>query len=412
MAISSLSSYNNNNALYQWQAQQLKGTGNGSASSSASSALNSLFGGTTSMTSQISSMVELTKYAMEQMGVGSDARVTFSQITRYRQQLEQEFNEAVKKSIAESGIKDINSLTFELDKDGNITATGGTEADRKTAQSWLADNPEFGETLLKAMPAGALSSSGPIAFSISSTGRMTVINKTESDIQASLNSQANLAQELRQGLRDAGMEVDFPVDLSFDENGDLVVGGDVENADAINAWLKDNGELAEAVKKELEKKGVDQTAVSLRIASTGAPQVSVNDAELNEIQEGLDRNTETGSAIRKGLESLGIDKNIDFSIQVNADGTISILSDHPDAAKMQLIFNMDPSLVKKYMQIETLAGLDDAREAMQVSPSAMRKRIQVESMAAWWSSSGNSNSYFGRYSDNSLSLLAGLNLNI
>lgn len=410
MAISGLGSYNN--ALYQWQAQQLKGTGNSASGSSASSAVSSLFGGTASMTSQISSMVELTKYAMDQMGVSSDSRVTFSQITKYRQQLEQEFNDAVKKSIAESGIQDIDSLTFELDKDGKITAKGGKESDRLTAQGWLANNPVFGETLLRHMPADAITTSRPISFSISSTGRMTVINQAEHDMQTSLNAQEDLAHDVRRGLHEAGIEVHFPMDLSFDENGNLQVDADSEYAGAVNDWLKEHSDLADAVKEELKKKGVDQTAAALRLSSDGPAQISITDAELAEVQDVLNDNQETGTAIRNGLAGLGIDKNVNFSIQVNDDGTVSILSDHPDAAKIQQIFNQNPELVKKYRQIETLAGIDDAREAMQVSPSAMRKRIQIESMAAWWAGSGTANSYFGRYSGDSLSLLSGLNLSI
>ena len=63
MAVSGINNYNN--ALYQWQGQKLSSSGN--SSSSSSSAASSLFNGT-SMVNQVSSMVELTKYAMNAMG--------------------------------------------------------------------------------------------------------------------------------------------------------------------------------------------------------------------------------------------------------------------------------------------------------------------------------------------------------
>ena len=78
MSISGINNYNN--VLFQWQGQQLKGSTSSGSKSSSSSSLESLFGNT-SMTSQLSSMVELTKYAMDAMGLGSDSRVTFNQIT-------------------------------------------------------------------------------------------------------------------------------------------------------------------------------------------------------------------------------------------------------------------------------------------------------------------------------------------
>ena len=66
MSISGIGNYNN--ILLQWQGQQLKSTGSGSSKSSSANGLSSLFGNT-SMTNQLSSMVELTKYAMDAMGL-------------------------------------------------------------------------------------------------------------------------------------------------------------------------------------------------------------------------------------------------------------------------------------------------------------------------------------------------------
>ena len=91
---------------------------------------------------------------------------------------------------------------------------------------------------------------------------------------------------------------------------------------------------------------------------------------------------------------------------------MTVISDHADRDKVQQFFDDNPDLIKKYRQIETLSGIDDARKAMQVSPTAMRKRIQIESMAAWWADSGSASSYFGNYSGGNLSLLSGLNLNV
>ena len=100
MSISGISNYRD--VLFQWQGQQLKSTGSETSKSAAANSVSSLFSGA-SMTNQISSMVELTKYAMDAMGVSSNARVTFSQITRYREQLQSEFSQAVKDGLAQSG---------------------------------------------------------------------------------------------------------------------------------------------------------------------------------------------------------------------------------------------------------------------------------------------------------------------
>lgn len=410
MSITGISNYRD--SLFQWQSQQLKNTGNNAASSSSSSLANQLFGNSTSMTDQVSSMVELTKYAMEQMGLSSDSRVTFSQITRYREQLESEFNEGVKNAIAKTGIIDITALSYELDRSGKITVTGGTAECRKAAQAWVDSNASVGYNMLKALPHDDFELKAPVKFSISATGKITVENDDQTALQELLNENVDFADNAREAFTEAGINAPYPLDLNFDDDGNLVVKGEDETTKAINSWLGEHTEIADAIKKDIEKMGIHESALSLRLGAEGPLQVTVNDAALKEIQTGMDSLTSYGSQIVQGLQNLGIDKNISFVLKVNDDGSVSVISDHPDAVKMQKLLDENPDLIKKYLQIETLAGIDDARKAMQISPSAMRKRVQIESMAAWWAGSSNTSSYFGNYNNDTLSILAGVNRSI
>lgn len=402
MAVSAINNYQN--ALYQWRGQKLASTGSGSSSSS--SAANSLLTGA-SMTSQVSSMVELTKYAMDCMGLASDSRVTFSQITKYSNQLQSEFNNSVKKGLEDSGIVDMSSLVYTLGENGKITVSGGSHADCQKAQAWIDANPVYGETIMAAIKKNGLDSSGSLKFKLSSAGNMTLINPQTETMQGFLNNNEALSSALRDGL--AALAPSYPLNLAFD--GDkLIAKGD--NAEEINNWLQENPAFEDALKKELEKNKIDLSAVTLRLGKEGAAQIAVNNANLNDIQAVLDKETQTGEKLYAALSSLGIDPNISFAIQFDDAGKLNIISDHPDRDKIQKFFEDNPELIKKYKQIEALAGIEDARKAMQISPSAMRKRIQIESMASWWAGSDSASSYFGQYSDNSLSLLAGLNLNV
>lgn len=407
MSISSVNNYRD--VLFQWQGQQLKNTGKGS--SSQSGAITSLFG-QASITSQIESMVELTKYAMDAMGVDKNGRVTFSQISRYSQKLQSEFNQGVKDGFANSGISDLSGLSFSLDKNGKLNAIGANEKDRKKAQEWLDANSDIGKKMLKALNDADIEITDEVLFDINSNGKFSVRNAVEDNLQSVLDGNASLTENLRSELKKLGIDVSAPIDFMFDGDGNLVVKGDHEDAKTINSFLSQNTELADAVKKELKKNDVDLSSASLRLGKEGNVQISINDSGLKDIQAALDKETELGKKIYSSLDDLGIDPNISFSIQLNADGTYNIISDHPDAAKVQKFFEDNPELIKKYRQIDTLAGVDDARKAMQLSPSEMRKRIQVESMTAWWAGSGNANSYFGAYNNGNLSLYSGLNLNI
>lgn len=410
MSISGISNYRD--VLFQWQGQQLKSTGSETAKSSASSSLSSLFGGSSSMTSQISSMVELTKYAMDAMGLASDSRVTFSQIAKYREQLQNEFSTAVRDGLSGTGIADLSGLSFSLDKDGRISAIGANAADRKAAQAWLDANPSLGQDVRRALDDAGIETTGTVDFRLSSSGRMSVINTATDSVQKALDAKGSLTDSLRTALEEMGVSLDTPLEFGLDAEGVLTVKGQHDSAEAINQWLADNPELAEAVGDALKKANAEASAASLRLGKDGGIRVDVNNAELNDIQAVFDKNGETGKKIASGLDGLGVDQNISFSLQIDADGNLKVISDHPDRDKVQRFFDENPELVKKYRQIETLSGIDDARKAMQISPSAMRKRIQIESMASWWADSGSASSFFGAYSDGNLSLMSGLNLSV
>lgn len=314
-SVSGISSYTS--ALYQWQNQKLSTSTSGSSSSSSkssSSKLNQLLSGK-SMSTQLSSMVELTKYAMDAMGLDSNSRVTFSQITKYREKLNSEFNAAVKEGLEKLGVKDPSSVTFTLAADGSLTATSANATDQANVQAWLKGNAAIGKDLRTAMTAAGISSSTSVAMTVDSTGKLTAASSTDSASKA-----------------------------------------------AIQAVL-DNSTL--------------------------------------------------GKTLNTGMNSLAVSSDAKFTLKTNADGSISVESaDAATKAAVQKFFDNNPTLVKKFGQIQALSGLDDARKSLQVSPSDLRKRIEVESMAAWWSGSGSANNSFGNFANGSLSMLSGLNLNV
>jgi len=315
-SVSGVSSYTS--ALYQWQNQKLStstsDSSSASGSSSSSSSLSKLLSGNT-MSNQLSSMVELTKYAMNAMGLKSDSRVTFSQITKYREQLNTEFNTAVSEGLAKLGVSDPSGVTFTLAADGSLTAASGNANDQANVQAWLKKNTTIAKDLRTALTTAGISSSTAVSMTVDSSGKLTAASSADSSSKAA-------------------------------------------------------------------------------------------------IQAVLDKST-LGKTLSTGMQSLAVSSDAKFTLQSNEDGSVTVQSsDAATKAAVQSFFDNNPALVKKFNQIQALSGLDDARKAMQVSPSDLRKRIEVESMAAWWSGSGNSSNSFGTYADGSLSMLSGLNLNV
>lgn len=407
MNINSTASYSN--ALYQWQREHLKNTGSGS--SQQTSTINALFN-QTSMSTQITSMVELTKYAMNAMGIGSNGRVTFSQITKYCQQLQNQFNKGVKDGFAASGISNIQDLSFSISAGGKLTVDGSNEQDRKKAQAWFDSNPDISKKIYESIKEANIEFTDDIKLSISSTGKITALNSKETSMQAFLDSSLPLANDLLAHLTDLNLNIPSSMEFNFDEDGNLIIKNEDTNTREINNFLSKNNEFADTIKKELKKNNIELSAVTLKINADGKTQIHINDNNLSDIQNILNDKSDLGKRIYASLDSIGIDPAVNFSIQLNQDGSVNIVSDHPDRDKVQQFFENNPELVKIYRQIETLAGVEDARKAMQLSPNEMRKRIQIESMVAWWAGSGNSNSYFGIYNNGSTSLFSGLNIQV
>ncbi len=314
-SVSGINTYTS--GMYQWQNQKLSTSTSGSSSSSSgssSSTLSQMLGGN-NISSQLSSMVELTKYAMDAMGLESDSRVTFSQITKYREKLNTEFNTAVKEGLEKLGVSDPSSVTFTLAEDGSLTATSANATDQANVQGWLKGNAAIGKDLRTALTTAGISGSTGVSMTVDSSGKLIAASSTDSANKATIQA------------------------------------------------VLDNSKL--------------------------------------------------GSTLNTGMKSLAVSSDAKFTLKANENGSVSVeSSDAATKAAVQKFFDNNPALVKKFGQIQALSGLDDARKSLQVSPSDLRKRIEVESMAAWWAGSGSTGSSFGNYSNGSLSMLSGLNLSV
>lgn len=502
---------------YTWQ----------SASSSSSSLANAQTSATSmsgsGMAGQISSMVALTRYAMEKMGISEDGNVTFSQISKYRNELSQSFDTALRAAMSSVGIQNMSGLTFTISATGDISVRSDNPSDRQAAQSYIDAHPELGRNLIKGISDEGVTLTSAISFRLSGSGFVVLAPEAE-DLTVALEKKAGLADTLREeltalgvpmdgGLRltfnedgklvvdgetenadaanawlaeqdelteelkklvaDAGTALDglaliLPasgsmtaeatprnteelrnslenalaatdlgrslrdglkaegllgstgsVHLTFDANGTLTVDGEMENADAINAWLAGQDEMAKTLRDACEKAGVKETTASFALNAAGDVAVSLSEQpasdreQLNAARKAFAKMGKEASALREGLAALSIDLNAEFTIKINDDGSVTIGGTHPDIAKIQKVFDSNAGLVKTYSQIEALSGLDQARAAMNISPSAMRKSLQMESLAVAWWSGGMSNSYFGTYSgQNGFNMLSGLNISV
>lgn len=137
---------------------------------------------------------------------------------------------------------------------------------------------------------------------------------------------------------------------------------------------------------------------------------NVTFGQISAYKEKLEK--EYGDKLKTDLEKLGVDKDIKFQLKLGKDGRMEVISDHPDKAKVQKYFDDNPDMVKKYKEIQSLADLDSARKNMQMNPTDLRKRIQVESLAAWWDQGGNGGSAIGDFSGGDMAFYKGINATV
>ncbi len=402
MSISSIGQSNASLYSYNWNNQQLQTPI--SINSSASSANAYSFEGT----STVAAMVELAKYAMDAMGVGSNERVTFSQIEKYKQELEENFTKNLNESIEMVNISDQASFTVSLDADGKTSVISSHE-DKEKIQNYFDVYPEITQSLRNELDLAGFE--GNVQFTVNASGVITAVNSSQGTYSKYLE-QSSLGTDIIQAVKSADQETVEPFSLSFTNDKLTLEDSDHPNGAAIQEYLDANPSLIDDITAQLEEIEISSSDSNVRIYIDAEGKVrleytneSQNTESNDDLQEFLTENN-VGNDLKNNLKSLGIDPDIDFRLTVE-DGKIVVNSDHPDAAKIQILINNNEELTKDYLQVDALAGLEGARKAMQVDPTAMRKRIEMESMAVWWANTGTSS--IGAFDSGNLTTFSGVN---
>lgn len=402
MAINSIGQ-NYYSGIYQWQRQQLQGM------SSTGSSRSSSTGSTGYSQSELGSLVELANYAMNAMGVGRNERVTFGQIQKYKEQLEQEFSKTLKAGLDSVGIDTTQSFELTLSKDGALQVSGN-HPDKAAIQELLNSNPEVGKSIRNGLDELGISEDTSFRLRMDSSGIIKVVNTGENKLQKYFDDNKNFGTDIRKDLEALKVDVKTTFQLTMDENGALQVKGDHPDKEKIQQYFDEHPEVAGQIREQLEEMGLEYGDVHLAMGTDGAVTAeNVVTEDIKKLQQYFNENLSHGKNILEKMNNSGIDPDINFQLTMDEDGNLVVISDHPDKDKVQKFFDEHPELAKKYEQIQALANLDSARKAMQISPSAMRKRIQVESLASWWDTSGNSTSSIGDFMGGDLAFYNGLN---
>ena len=110
--------------------------------------------------------------------------------------------------------------------------------------------------------------------------------------------------------------------------------------------------------------------------------------------------------LKLGLTEYGVDENVNFRLVSKPDGTgVRVITDHEDKTLVEKFFTDNPAMVRRFEQIQALDKMEETRKTQGIDVKAIRDRIQLESMTAWYSV----NSSFLSFAQQSLSYYSGIN---
>jgi hypothetical protein len=134
MAVSSIQGY----GLDTYQMQQLFAQENKNATTDAAKTSVANY----SAMQTVSAVAELTRAVMEKMGVGKNDRVSFRQINLYREQMEQEYAEQLRKDFELLGVDPKIAFQLKENEKGGLTVVSDHPYKDKV-QQYFDNNPEM-----------------------------------------------------------------------------------------------------------------------------------------------------------------------------------------------------------------------------------------------------------------------------
>ncbi len=140
-----------------------------------------------------------------------------------------------------------------------------------------------------------------------------------------------------------------------------------------------------------------QKALSQALAAMKA--AGYDSISFSDVEEYRQKQEELFSAeVRKDLLDLGVDKDIDFKLVANTDGTVSVVTKHADKEKIEKYLKDNPKMVERFQNLQALSNLkraaDNAPSDKVQFVKDVRKQLQMQAVEAFFAATENSGSSF------------------
>ncbi len=265
MDISNINSYSNTkyllgqlwNSSTDSQANTLYNNKSTSSSSESTS-------GVKTLSEQISSLIRLTRYAMDSMGLSKDERVTFSQLEKYRESVEESFSSAVKEGLEQASVN-LDELTFSL-SNGNLTAYGKSSLNAALANLAIDSSEGQAVELSAALASLGVNPDVPFTFSLSEEGVVTPIGDSRSWQEILEGNEVSLPV-LAGNM--ASMHIDPKINFTLEIKDDDSLGVHADDSryeSVLQSFFAENPEIVADYKRSEALSGIDEARKYLSLS--------------------------------------------------------------------------------------------------------------------------------------------------
>lgn len=101
--------------------------------------------------------------------------------------------------------------------------------------------------------------------------------------------------------------------------------------------------------------------------------------------------------IKADLAKLGVDPDIEFTLVVDANGAVQVVSDHEDKAIIEKYLKDNPEKVEDFKEIQAMANMKRSAQKVTSDPKTFKLSLQAEAIQAFFNATENSNAdYFSQ----------------
>lgn len=237
--------------------------------------------------------------------------------------------------------------------------------------------------------------------------------------------QAEFDATLAEDLKALGIDENTPYEVKPDGKGGVTIKADAETQAILEKYFKDNPDMVKTLTKIGTAMDVDLSKGQGSTTKPTTPDSKPNDGVLGNLDTAADKanrkqinqlatfllmqsganngfspletsnykkdlQAQFEAQMKSDLKKLGVDEDIKFTLRADKQGNITVLTDSKDKAIIEKYLKDNPEMTSAFIKMEKVSGATSTPQSQRFDAQAVRQRIQLESMNAWFMGVGSS----------------------